>query len=252
MTTDARIQDLLARLRRYGPEGVLREMKQIGAPMAPHLAEIVTALANGEPDRRLRDSVFRILLELGPVAKGAAPALRRALDAPDKELRHLAEKALRGLGEAVEIRPRRALPGPLTAPPDVRGAFRRPRYAVTQLEGCTPEEIRAVLGPDPEENEGKFWASPENGTHYRCAYPGAPLTETEAMGPVPILEPGRPYVYWLYGNVIPPGHPLPEPGEELSHASQTWWIYFLTEGDAAARRPTVVFATDAYPTNVDF
>lgn len=126
-----------------------------------------------------------------------------------------------------------------TPPPQGRlaavGAYRRAPCRPAELVGCSPAQVRAVLGHADAEEAGRVW----------------PSDGTEAA--VPHIEPGRPYFVWTYERVLEPAEPDPpesDPGP-LEHGS-TWLLYFFASGEPGARQPTVVVHVDAVPADIMF
>ncbi len=77
------------------------------------------ALLSPGSDARLRDGAGRRLIQMGPIARSAVPALRRALGDPDTQIRYLATRAIEEIG-----------PGAIAAAPEIRRALQDENQAV--------------------------------------------------------------------------------------------------------------------------
>jgi hypothetical protein len=197
---------------------------------------------------------------------GLLEPIRGQLDAlaalPDSPARTAGRERLEALLAGAESRYVPAPPTPYIEEPPKKahdavigevirvGEYRRAPAEARQFLGFTADEVRGLLGPPDSERVGRHWFSKETGKH--LARVGEELVEEIVFGPVPNLEPGRPYFIWTYDMMLNPKDPDPSPESEWSLSSldegSTWLLYFF----AIERQPTVVFEAGSVPRNVEF
>ncbi len=131
--------------------------------------------------------------------------------------------------------PNRTLHPPVRGVVTMEGVYRRVPYDGTALEGLTAGEILDLLGSADSEQEGKFWYSNEQGSVVTRR--GEQLVATEFSGAFPRIAPGRPYLVWIYDNMLGPS--------DSEETVATWFVFLLVP-------ERVVIAIAGVPKRIDF